>query len=433
MSNPRTITLGRGSYFASPPTVLAYGDKTRISVGKYSSIATGIRFIIDADHYPKRVTTAWRPGDVSGTKGDIRIGNDVWIGAYATILSGVTVGDGAVIGAAAVVARDVPPYAIVVGNPARVIKHRFDPETVSRLLAIKWWDWPEERVAAEAGLIWSERVDEFVSRHSPVTENDAPEPTTTMTSESGPPSPADPLSSTTPVLEEAGAGFQTTGRNPPATPPRVMLASSRCYHDPVEGEPARILMGALAGRGWRCGVFTGPVMGDHSGATLGQLLQGKPGVRTSQTTAGGRGFTLHTNTSLAGGPVTLFDPGPTTAGRSFSPPEMAAFLEVFGGITGRFRPEVVILHHGDPAGDGLAAAARKAGAKVVKWLPAGKDVGVEESEDHDTLIVTPESGPDVSMRANGIRVVPLPPLAYQATGDAVSRWESFLAGLVVRG
>ncbi len=88
----------------------------------------------------------------------------MWVGAYATILSGVTIGDGAVVGAAAVVAKDVPPYAVVVGNPARVARHRFDPATVAALLAVRWWDWPDEKVAA-ADLLYSPRVADFLARY----------------------------------------------------------------------------------------------------------------------------------------------------------------------------------------------------------------------------------------------------------------------------
>jgi carbonic anhydrase/acetyltransferase-like protein (isoleucine patch superfamily) len=167
MTSPPRITLGRGSYCAEPPEVVAYAERSHIWVGRYSSIAKGVRFIIDAEHDTRWVTTSLGPGYTSRTKGDVLVGSDVWVGAFATVLSGVTIGDGAVVGAAAVVARDVPPYAVVVGNPARVVRYRFPPETVARLLAIRWWDWPEERVAAAAGLIWSDRVDEFVARHGP--------------------------------------------------------------------------------------------------------------------------------------------------------------------------------------------------------------------------------------------------------------------------
>jgi|GEM_PF-184037 len=167
MTSPPRVTMGRRSFFAEPPDIVAYGNRSRIIVGSYSSIAKGVRLIIDADHDMRVVTTSIGPGYVSQTKGDIRIGNDVWIAAFATILSGVTIGDGAVVGAAAVVARDVPPYAVVVGNPARIIKYRFDPWTIAQLLAIRWWDWPEDKVAAATDLIWSDRVAEFVGRYGP--------------------------------------------------------------------------------------------------------------------------------------------------------------------------------------------------------------------------------------------------------------------------
>jgi virginiamycin A acetyltransferase len=80
------------------------------------------------------------------TKGDIVLGHDVWIGYEAMILPGVNVGTGAIVGARAVVAKDVPPYSVVVGNPARVAKRRFDEATVEKLLALAWWDWPIDRI-----------------------------------------------------------------------------------------------------------------------------------------------------------------------------------------------------------------------------------------------------------------------------------------------
>lgn len=165
MSEPSRITLGRCSYFAAPPEIVAVGDRTRIHVGNYSSIALGCRFIVDAEHNPAWITTSPPPEPKDGhnsTKGDIRIGSDVWIGAHATILSGVTIGDGAVVGACAVVAMDVPPYAIVVGNPARLTRYRFDESTIEKLLAMKWWDWPPERIQERQELLWSGRTDDFV-------------------------------------------------------------------------------------------------------------------------------------------------------------------------------------------------------------------------------------------------------------------------------
>jgi virginiamycin A acetyltransferase len=87
------------------------------------------------------------------------IGNDVWIGREAVIMPGVRIGDGAIIGARAQVTRDVPPYAVVVGNPGRVAKMRFPPETVEALLAIRWWDWEPERIGRNVAAIQGADID----------------------------------------------------------------------------------------------------------------------------------------------------------------------------------------------------------------------------------------------------------------------------------
>ena len=133
--------------------------------------------VLGGEHHPEWVTTsplrvlndlpgAWQDGH-PGTKGDVTIGNDVWIGVGVTILSGVAIGDGAVIGAAAVVSSDVPPYAVVAGNPARVLRHRFPEATRAALLRIAWWDWPRERVLGAVDALCSPDVDAFVRAHDP--------------------------------------------------------------------------------------------------------------------------------------------------------------------------------------------------------------------------------------------------------------------------
>ena len=106
-----------------------------------------------------------KKGDEKDTfsKGTVVIGNDVWIGARATILSGVTVGDGAVIGAGALVAKDVPPYAIVGGVPARLIKYRFSSEIINELLEIKWWDWDSKKLTQNIDDFYLD-VEEFIKK-----------------------------------------------------------------------------------------------------------------------------------------------------------------------------------------------------------------------------------------------------------------------------
>ena len=135
-------------------------NKEKLVIGKFCSIACGAKFLFNsANHTLSSFSTYPFPiffdewglekSDVAAAwdrKGDIMIGNDVWIGYEAVILAGVTIGDGAVIGARAVVTKDVPPYAIVGGVPARVIRSRFPEETVKALLRRKCWDWPAERI-----------------------------------------------------------------------------------------------------------------------------------------------------------------------------------------------------------------------------------------------------------------------------------------------
>ena len=130
------------------------GDK--LEIGRFCQIATGVKFIMNGgSHYlggyssfPFIIFQTYWPEVpfIENRKKDTVIGNDVWLGHEATIMPGVSVGDGAIIGTKAVVTKDVEPYSIVGGNPATIIRKRFDDETIQFLLDLKWWDWPIEKI-----------------------------------------------------------------------------------------------------------------------------------------------------------------------------------------------------------------------------------------------------------------------------------------------
>jgi len=150
-------------------------NRDRLKIGKFCSIACGAKFIFtSANHSLKSLSTYPFPiffeewglnvEDITNAwdnKGDIVVGNDVWIGYEAVVLSGVTIGDGAIIGTRALVTKDVPPYMIVGGTPAKPIRKRFDDATVARLLDLKWWDWSEERIKANLENIQFGRLDDL--------------------------------------------------------------------------------------------------------------------------------------------------------------------------------------------------------------------------------------------------------------------------------
>ncbi len=147
----------------------------RLVIGKFCSIACGAKFLFNsANHalaslstYPfpiffeewdlpvEDIPAAW------DNKGDIVVGSDVWIGYEAVILAGVTIGDGAIIGTRAVVTKDVPPYTIVGGVPARPIRKRFDDHTIAKLLELRWWDWPEEKIKANIHALQTGALDQL--------------------------------------------------------------------------------------------------------------------------------------------------------------------------------------------------------------------------------------------------------------------------------
>ena len=150
-------------------------NRDRLIIGKFCSIACGAKFLFNsANHtlsslstYPfplffeewglekRNVAESW------DNKGDIVLGNDVWIGYEAVIMAGVTIGDGAIIGARAVVTKDVPPYTVAGGIPAKPIKKRYPEETIAALSELKWWDWPEERIDQNLHAIQAGKLNEL--------------------------------------------------------------------------------------------------------------------------------------------------------------------------------------------------------------------------------------------------------------------------------
>jgi virginiamycin A acetyltransferase len=184
VTNPNII-VGEYTYYDDPDdsegferNVLYHfdfvGDK--LIIGKFCAIARSVTFIMNgANHMMSGLSTypfhifgnGWEratpPRDAFPYKGDTVIGNDVWIGYGATIMPGVKIGDGAIIASMAVVTSDVDPYAIVGGNPARVLKHRFDADVVASLITVKWWDWAAEKITVELEAILSGDIERLRS------------------------------------------------------------------------------------------------------------------------------------------------------------------------------------------------------------------------------------------------------------------------------
>jgi virginiamycin A acetyltransferase len=173
---PRNVEVGAFTYYDDPDHALDFFARnllynitqgTRLTIGKFCAFATGASFMFpDANHamagpstYPFGVFGGafaaalpladylWRPAR------ETVIGHDVWIGMDALVMPGVRIGHGAVVGARSVVTRDVPDYAVVAGNPARVVRRRFEEAEAARLVALAWWDWPVERIAQAVPLL----------------------------------------------------------------------------------------------------------------------------------------------------------------------------------------------------------------------------------------------------------------------------------------
>lgn len=175
------LTVGRHVYGC--PRILVYAGRdashqtgAAVHIGNYVSIASDVQIFTGGEHNPSWVSTypmrimfglpgAGEDGHPA-TRGDVTIGSDVWIGHGARILSGTKLGDGAVVGAGAVVTGSVRPYSIVAGVPARELRRRFSDDEIAALEAIRWWDWPDEKVIEEVGGLSSPDISGFVAKHA---------------------------------------------------------------------------------------------------------------------------------------------------------------------------------------------------------------------------------------------------------------------------
>ena len=145
-----------------------------LKIGRFCSIARGVTIVLGGEHrkdwistfaFPLHFQEAAPNTDFSLTKGNVTIGNDVWIGINSIVMSGVTLGDGMIVGAGSVVRRSFPPYSIVAGNPASLAGYRFPKEIIEELMLIRWWDWPINEIRKAFPLVLSDRVEQFASQY----------------------------------------------------------------------------------------------------------------------------------------------------------------------------------------------------------------------------------------------------------------------------
>ena len=166
-------TVGAHTYGAPFVFDDQHGDLT---IGRFCSIAAGTSLILgnhrtdQVSTFPFRTLSQFWPKAASGPddhedRGGIHLGSDIWLGAHCTVLSGVTIGSGAVVAANSVVTKSVEPYAIVAGNPARLVRYRCSERQIEDLLAMAWWDWPDEKIGDEIPFLMALSVDDFITRH----------------------------------------------------------------------------------------------------------------------------------------------------------------------------------------------------------------------------------------------------------------------------
>ena len=159
--------IGAYTYFASDLELRTYFAGERIVIGKYCSVGDQVLITTGGLHRTEIASSyAFRPLDTYRSTRNTTIGSDVWIGTRAMVRGGVTIGDGAVVGAGSVVFEDVPSFAVAAGNPAKVIRYRFSRPAIERMLKIAWWNWPPGHV--RANVEWFYRpITEFLDHFDP--------------------------------------------------------------------------------------------------------------------------------------------------------------------------------------------------------------------------------------------------------------------------
>jgi acetyltransferase-like isoleucine patch superfamily enzyme len=170
--NKRYAKYQIGAWTYGNPSIRSWREGTTLQIGKFCAIADGVVILLGGEHRIDWVTTypfskifskAKRFTGHPRSKGDVIIGNDVWIGREALILSGVTIGNGAVVAARSVVAEDVAPYSIIAGNPAQFIRFRFNKSIIEELQKIAWWNWPLSKIEEAWPLLLSSDIAAFIA------------------------------------------------------------------------------------------------------------------------------------------------------------------------------------------------------------------------------------------------------------------------------
>ncbi|MGX7875866.1 CatB-related O-acetyltransferase [Mesorhizobium sp. ORM6] len=164
------VEIGRHTYGLNRESFFVPHKNVPVRIGSFCSVGPGVLFICAAEHRVDTATTfpiqfvngkiRNAPGTVG--KGPITVGHDVWIGARCIILGGVTIGNGAVVGAGSIVTRDIAPYAVAFGNPARVKRYRFAPDIIERLQSLKWWDWSDDLIRERIELLTATGIEHFL-------------------------------------------------------------------------------------------------------------------------------------------------------------------------------------------------------------------------------------------------------------------------------